>query len=587
MFPFRVAARPFTSFDIAQRALNQIRRDVTLSIYALLSIAAISPAVSSPAVASECIESTRSFSLIDGSARLRGYVCRTDGTSQQPTIRIEFNRLSEIAIGSLIKGTTYPEIWKAFGKVTMARNPISTELDKLFDTYGTKLLTSTCYNLAVQVPANIKDYKQHADVCGRRTIWYLTFPDQMNYEAKDISLPAAQKYIATHSDWPKEFRFYYSDDCKVFEAIECTTIWRNATLADFDSYEKTPSDNDGMMLASPKNLALLKYLMKNSWLDDFATVTGTYDGCGGFSFSLHLRQLITDVAFIENVSDKPLSLDGFFGSEITSDQLQKEIEASQDDASNKELAIQPLTIAPGEKVAVPLRLTFAADPSLSGTFQKNGTAERIFARIQTAKPNTLFRLSDGGSLKKVRESFGKPSAPQMGGYLYGPRENLESIVVSGNKVDIKETARNFVRVTAGDGYGSCPYLYVWDEKEDAWVWYGKILRGAHAKNKEMRQEIKLTSPSTRIRISEEEAEASFIHDAILKIELKDGSKIILHPVGQSDARRLSDYQVINAGGQLILEFELPRSVPFADIRGSSLIVSGYYERQRLIGLSQE
>jgi hypothetical protein len=50
--------------------------------------------------------------------------------------------------------------------------------------------------------------------------------------------------------------------------------------------------------------------MGNSWQSDFLTIVGTSSECGAFAFELHIRQLILDVAVIENMTPQTIVLDG-------------------------------------------------------------------------------------------------------------------------------------------------------------------------------------------------------------------------------------------------------------------------------------
>ena len=87
----------------------------------------------------DCLASFREIKFADGSARVKNYVCKTEG-SAKPDIRVEFDRLSEAAAGNLIQGEPYPELDKAFGKVRVIENAVAAETKKLFDEFGVKSL---------------------------------------------------------------------------------------------------------------------------------------------------------------------------------------------------------------------------------------------------------------------------------------------------------------------------------------------------------------------------------------------------------------------------------------------------------------
>ena len=97
----------------------------------LFICATISPA------SAQCVASFREIKFPDGSARVKNYVCKSEG-SAKPDIRVEFDRLSEAAAGNLIEGEPYPELDKAFGKVRLVNNAVAVETKKLFDDFGVK-----------------------------------------------------------------------------------------------------------------------------------------------------------------------------------------------------------------------------------------------------------------------------------------------------------------------------------------------------------------------------------------------------------------------------------------------------------------
>ena len=169
----------------------------------LFICATISPA------SAQCVASFREIKFPDGSARVKNYVCKSEG-SAKPDIRVEFDRLSEAAAGNLIQGEPYPELDKAFGKVRLVDNAVAAEAKKLFEKFGMKSIEETCYAFQVASATGGKGYHSNADKnCGQRTMWYLTFPDRENLTTSRCRCRTLWSINQAHSDWPQGFSFFY------------------------------------------------------------------------------------------------------------------------------------------------------------------------------------------------------------------------------------------------------------------------------------------------------------------------------------------------------------------------------------------
>jgi len=545
------------------------------------------------AQAAECLENSRQVSFADGSARMRSFVCRSDDINQQPTIRVEFDRLSEIATGSLLKEIPYPEYVKTLGYPAGApkhppilmKDSVQAVAEELYDKFGTKQRLSTCYRTEIQTPKSGKDYDQHKGICGKQRIaWYLTFPDSENSTWRTIFSSPTAKHISDRMDWPVGFNFYYGE-CKGRNVVSCTTLWKGVSKRDEATYRKASLADKGF--EDNKNFKLLEYLMSSKWYDDFAIVTLSDNECSGFDFGIALRQLIVDVALIENLTDHPITLDGFIGTLSRSTALR--LDQHESGQSGENLSVPKITLKPGEKAALPLMLTFAPPDGFDAAFSDLEESQEVYRKIRNSEEGHVFRSAEdnGKVITKRRESFGAPSRPTMPDYVFGPSLTLESIVVDGKKIELKSTTHNFLRLTAGDGYGSCPYLYAWDPKGRTWIWYGKVIHGASARQKEMTQEVVLTSFSLKFRLVEEEPEVSYIRKVQLKLALQDGAEVILDPTDGGDAERGNNYTKIPAGAGFSVEFRLPPTVASKDVKRSKLLISGYYLHDPTLQLSKE
>ena len=215
-------------------------------------------------------------------------------------------------------------------------------------------------------------------------------------------------------------------------------------------------------------------------------------------------------------------------------------------------------------------------------------ADQIFQRIQMAPKSTIFeRRFEKREMAKVRESFAAPSWPARPDYNYGPEVELSGLSVGGAKVDFKKRSANFLALTIGEGYGSCPFVYSWSEAEKLWTNHGKVLEKAQGKEKRQSDVVSIAGLRLRWRIAEQEPELAHIHGARLVIESTDGKLISLQPSYGPLASRLKARDnplMLLWGERHDLQFRLPPSVPASSVVSSRLEIVGYYDRYGQVAL---
>ena len=563
----------------------------------------------------QCVASFREIKFPDGSARVKNYVCKTEGSSK-PDIRVEFDRLSEAAAGSLIQGEAYPDMETAFGKVRVVNNAVTAETKKLFDEFGTKSVAEDCHSFSVSTADGGKEYHAQPPVemldtgeCSgeTRTLWYLTYPQRV-YFAMEIPLPADSKRYQNTVYWPNGYAFNYGllNNCWKHSPIACTVIWRGARQEDLANYwtnkaaeerelnlppdDAQSSESQGEKSESNpeeefqhRYFSLVDYLTRSGWPDDFLIITGQVDLCaGGLSslyFQLHIRQLIVDVAFVQNLSDKPVSIEALLGTETGGNQLRKTV--SGQTSSPDMIALATDQLQPSETIAFPLRISFVLPGRFQDQFSDSSTAEKTFKTIRAAKPGTIFEMAaeeGDAAIRKLRESFGAPTLPKPTTYAFGPEIKLDGLVLDGKSVVFDQASRNFMELTAGSGYGSCPYLYAWDDGHNAWVRHGKMIDKANSKDMEMTETKTFPGFRSKFRLAEEELEVSYIDHVKLEVELNDGTGMTLKPDFAALAEQDAHYATIKAGDRIEFSFALPAIVKAEDVKQSTLAVTGYYRR---------
>jgi hypothetical protein len=430
-----------------------------------------------------CASGTRDIAFVDGTARVTNVVCQPDGASS-PQIQVEFDRLSEAVAGSVIEGFSYPDVEHSLGAFRIYPNEVFTEARDLFDNYGTKDISQTCYGLTIGVGpgAGIAYAGKGAtsDPCGeRRVLEYLTFPDQHYLTRLALVLPDDQHQVRTSNGWPAGWNFFYYD-CPAKSMIECTVLWRSARASDIADYEdrvrqyesRLGLPGDGTAAASSTGerspvsrrlIGFIRHLTANGWPENFMIVTGSVPSCGsGMEFSLKVRQFILEVALVKNVSDDTIPIDGLLGSIDSTHTLRPNPEKPSGETSTA-IPMQRTDLASGETLLIPLRILFVPAGGAEAIFQQGSSlitidkafADEQFKAIMASPSGTAFN-ENIGSITKTRESFGPPTVPDMPWYLYGPAIDLTGLTLAGQRLPIDGAARNFFNVIAGKGYGSCP-----------------------------------------------------------------------------------------------------------------------------------
>jgi hypothetical protein len=354
------------------------------------------------------------------------YNCSTN--DRTPALRVSFYRLDEALAGSLVTGTPLPELETLLGPFGVIDNDVSREARAIFQ-YG----TTDDYDFAddglrweIQTHGGVAlEKKANDDNAPRKTktgsstrqkqirhIWYISHSasninSHFGLWSNDIILSEASNIILRTTHWPTGYKFSYS--CGNDDFVSCTTIWRYVTASDFDIILRSMREFVRGMSAEQKrqdptfrklvpdyerNFQLYSYLSRRGMPNDFLFINTAFGpGCegDGWSFYYSARPLKTDVALIENVTDRAVRIEDFLGLVSVSQNLRSAATSTILKTDNPvSLNLAPQTLAPGAKVVLPLRLRFA----FHGEDMQSGDAKETYERIKSSEKSIFEHKYD-------------------------------------------------------------------------------------------------------------------------------------------------------------------------------------------------
>jgi hypothetical protein len=375
------------------------------------------------------------------------------------------------------------------------------------------------------------------------------------------------------------------------------------------------------MITYQKDFALYRYLGRSAWPEGFLIASGRLDECGAaIRFAYHNRPLALEVAVIENIHSDKIMINDFMGTKISDKKLRV--------SSLPNLPAFPLplgqpeqALSPGIKIIVPLRIIFQDSVAQWRTLENLAQANSMYKKIQSNPRSILTSILQTGPGTKVtvakrRASFLPPEIPADTEYTFGPELIMSGLLLGDDKLPLHQQVVNFVALSdanitmrADDPIpsnitdnpiripdpelrltqnptpaASCPILYSWNEREQAWVNHGKVIHNANAPAKEETSVVAVSPKTTRIRLNEEEPEVSYIRHVQMVYTLKDGRRIEINPV-QGPASKRSARVIIPAYTSVEFQFKIPSGISPADIDRAEVAVTGYYLRYSTMKMS--
>ncbi|HXM31391.1 MAG TPA: hypothetical protein VN919_04435 [Xanthobacteraceae bacterium] len=537
-----------------------------------------------------CREDPRSVNFGEGNVvKLKSYLCAPDGNANNYQIKVEFFQLSDNATSLVLAKSSSKFLKKTIGSPKLVENEVAKIYADLLKRFGTlRSLTGpyagaqTSFHVGARSPLDM----DMQDTLGSKSVRVLTDASnrELPYPAYDEIISLRQKRI------PSGMKVYYSvqcaddpskpvtDECENFEKnTVAMNLWRGMSSADVKNFAKNLAAYN-RLVGSKSVLAqfvkkvssefeMLNYVAGGNWPEDFIILMGSssQDGCiesSNWLFNYMMRNIVTDMVTIENVSPRPVTIDGLIGARSAETKLRAAVAPT---ASNGgALGAMKEQLAPRQKLLIPLKIAFVSAPqTVSGTkFDHPNTARQLYEELGTSgyAGNTPF------------------GAPAFKDYIYGPELSLTGVMVDGKQVALTPADSNDLNLTISSGSGSCPYLLSWDEEARDWADHGKVLHKGKGKELEYSETGKFEGFRPRFRLEEREPEIAYIDQAELAISLRNGEALVLKPDNNHLAARDGDYAKLYWGDGIEFSFALPEAVAVEDVVESRLTLTGYYER---------
>jgi len=296
------------------------------------------------------------------------------------------------------------------------------------------------------------------------------------------------------------------------------------------------------------------------------------------------RYLNVDIAVIENNSRKVLRVSDFQGKANGLIALRT---TTQDGA--KMAAFGPGGwkavdgLAPGQRLVVPLRLVFTyQDYDFASPIQPRDIITRpsaaetrgFLADMKRRKQLQVAVFDEGESERRIvmpyalmaRYAALKWTDPLIAtDFVYGPSFTLSSFKVSEAPANTARTKSQSIAYTTAGGYGSCPFVSIWDEDRQMWIDKGRVLVGRIGLSALTEEVYDLDHTPLKVAVKEKEPEVTYLADLWLEVLTSAGS-VLLRPSSGGGG-------VIGQDEQIVSTFDVPealRSCP------AKLHIKGYY-----------
>lgn len=533
----------------------------------------------------------------------RSYLCRTGIDPNSPQIRVEFHRLSDGAASTLVQKRPSAGLKKVFGAPRIIENEVFKTYADLLDRFGA-IPTKADFgpSLWVQVPkSDGTRVDDELSTDGVRTLINISSSDHIY----NLFYPAANEIEALRTrSLPAPLKYYYRQDSGTgTDPYTTVFFWRSLRPDDVTNYAvnakalnrllrqlrgKKHNDDNDTTTTVPVMLKLLQYIAGDRWPNDFVIMYASVnakemikrsdaggEGCGdefigNLAFEIPYPTIILDTVLIENVSNVPVKIDSLHGSQSSMSTL-RALGSDSAKLTNASFDMSQ-TLAPGERLLVPTRITFV--PQVwDGAPATNNVAD--WSKLLRTSTQVQKKIGTSG----LRATEANHAVPLLKTYLFGPELSIAGLTVNGKLIDLEQRSANFSDLVMSSEALSCPYLLSWDAANRTWVEHGKVLDKAPNQTREYSEPKWFPGFRSRFRVEEREPEIAFIKEVELVATLNNGMTITLKPTKVvTAAEREGDYLSLYWGQAADFDFMLPPNITEEQIVASRFTVTGYYRR---------
>jgi hypothetical protein len=376
-----------------------------------------------------------------------------------------------------------------------------------------------------------------------------------------------------------------------FQNVELTKF---ATRADFDALLRAQSRE----VRNSPDIRFIEYASRSVIPPNFLRLKVAYSECGeGLDATLDVPNLKLRVVVLENVTDKPVELGEFHFRAMVPSTSEPLVRTAQDNTnllagrdSKTEALYSPRVLKPGEKLLVPLELILSLgagrdeftypDESVRQTerVRSHEYAKTLSASKEIQTIALVYKQRDVVTMPKEQFIDGLQREPARivkgTEFVYGPSIALDGIDVNGARYTIEPFNPANVAYFSGIPIGSCPFVYCRDGADDKWLRQGSILRGRRSKSLEGIGQLTVHGFDGVLRISEEEAEISYIDELFVRARSVTGEYITMRADDERLAHKDGRYVVLKKGESITVNLAIPSGVPTDQVR---VTASGYFE----------
>lgn len=158
----------------------------------------------------------------------------------------------------------------------------------------------------------------------------------------------------------------------------------------------------------------------------------------------------------------------------------------------------------------------------------------------------------------------------------GTMLEIVSVRVDGQDIDISSPLDSTpYSWTVHYGYGSCPYLLVFNSKEKQWIEDGTVLTSRNDKSRKGTEVYRFYSGETKFRIEERDREISYIDFMQIRYTTAGSDEVGKISVPISSLQKIDDdYLVLHQGESF--EFDISKLLP-KEVSDCELVIDGFYE----------